>query len=144
LLAVLQAVQEEFGFLPREALTAIAGHVRAPDGKVFGVATFYNRFRLTPTGKHPIKVCMGTACHMAGGKLVLDAAERELEIKVGGITPDGEYSLERVACVGCCALAPVMLVGDEVHPHMAAFKAEEVLTVLKSARSKPEAEEEAR
>ncbi|MEW6142134.1 MAG: NAD(P)H-dependent oxidoreductase subunit E [Chloroflexota bacterium] len=133
LLSLLQAVQDEFGFLPPEAMLAVARFIHVPEGKVYGVATFYNQFRFTPPGKHPIRVCMGTACHMAGGQLVLEAAERTLDIKVGGLTPDGEFSLERVACVGCCAIAPVMVVGETVQPKMTSFKVEEVFAARKAA-----------
>jgi len=132
LLSLLQAVQDEFGFLPPEAMLAVARFIHVPESKVYGVATFYNQFRFTPPGKHPIRVCMGTACHMAGGQIVLEAAERILEIKVGGLTPDGEFSLERVACVGCCAIAPVMVVDETVQPRMTPFKVEEVFAVQKT------------
>ncbi len=131
LLSILQAVQDEFGFLPSEAMLAVARFIRVPESKVYGVATFYNQFRFTPLGRNPVRVCLGTACHMAGGQLVLEAAERTLDIKVGGLTPDGEFSLERVACVGCCAIAPVMVVGDSVQPRMTPFKVEEVFAARK-------------
>lgn len=133
LLSLLQAVQDEFGFLPPEAMLAVARFIHVPESKVYGVATFYNQFRFTPPGRHPVKVCMGTACHMAGGQLVLEAAERILDIKVGGLTPDGEFGLERVACVGCCAIAPVMVVSETVQPRMTPFKVEEVFAARKAA-----------
>jgi NADH-quinone oxidoreductase subunit E len=135
LLSLLQAVQAEFGFLPPEAMLAVANFIRVPPARVYGVATFYNLFRFIPLGRRPIKVCMGTACHMAGGPLVMEAAERTLEIKVGGITPDGEYSLDRVACVGCCAIAPVVTIGEDVHPRMSSFRTEEALIAEKTRRS---------
>lgn len=109
----------------------VADFLEIPESTVYGIATFYNQFRFTPLGKHPVKVCMGTACHLAGGKLVLEAMARELDIQVGGITPDHEFSLERVACVGCCALAPVVVIADSVHPKMNPPKVEEVLVLLK-------------
>ena len=127
LILILQKVQGEFGHIPKEAMHLIADELEIPDSEVYGVVTFYNQFRLSPLGKHPIKVCMGTACHLAGGELVLKAAERKLEIEIGGITPDGRFSLERVACVGCCALAPVMLIGEVVRPKMAPVKVAEVI-----------------
>ena len=131
LVPILQEVQEKFGYLPREAMLEVAGHLQIAASAVYGVATFYNQFRFTPLGRRPLKVCLGTACHMRGGSLVLQALEREMEIKVGDITPDGEYSLDRVACVGCCVLAPVVLVGDEVHPRLTPFKVEEMLVTLR-------------
>jgi NADH-quinone oxidoreductase subunit E len=132
LILILQQIQSNFGFLPKEAMVKIAQGLHIPESQVYGVATFYNQFRFTPLGKYPIKVCMGTACHLAGGKLVLEAVERELEIKVGDITPNGKFSLERVACIGCCALAPVMVIGEVVHPRMSPLKVEETLIPFKA------------
>lgn len=127
LIPLLQEVQQRFSYLPKEAMQGIAHFLEVPEVEVFGVATFYNQFRLAPLGKHHVRVCMGTACHLAGGKLVSEALERELDIKVGQTTENKEFSLERVACVGCCMLAPVVLMGDNVHPKMTPFKAEEAL-----------------
>ena len=131
LISLLQEVQRRFGYISKEAMLKIAGFLDVPGSAVYGIATFYNQFRFTPLGKHPVDVCMGTACHMAGGGLVLDAMARELEIEVGGITEDHEFSLDRVACVGCCALAPVVVVGDSVYPRMTAQKVEEILVSIK-------------
>ena len=131
LILILEEVQERLGYLPKEALLGIADFMHMPAASIYGVATFYNRFRFTPIGRHAIRVCMGTACHVAGGSLVMEALERELEIKVGGVTPDEEFSLDRIACVGCCVLAPVIVIGREVSPKMTPFKVEEVLAGLK-------------
>ena len=131
LILILEEVQERLGYLPKEALLEIADFVHMSAASVFGVATFYNRFRFTPIGRHAIRVCMGTACHVAGGSLVMEALERELEIKVGGVTPDEEFSLDRVACVGCCVLAPVIVINREVSAKMTPFKVEEVLAGFK-------------
>ena len=133
LISLLQAVQRKLGYVSHEAMLKIAEFLEIPGTTVYGVATFYNQFRFTPLGKHPINVCMGTACHLAGGRLVLEAMARELKIEVGGITEDSEYSLDRVACVGCCALAPVVVINDTVHPRMNAQKVEEVLVLTKPA-----------
>ncbi|MHB9093081.1 MAG: NADH-quinone oxidoreductase subunit NuoE [Eubacteriales bacterium] len=114
LIPILQGVQVKLGYLPKEAMLQIADAVQIPEVEVYGVGTFYNQFRLNPPGKHQIKVCMGTACHMTGGRIIMDSFERRLEIPEGETTPDREFSLERVACVGCCALAPVVLVDEEV------------------------------
>lgn len=139
LIALLQQVQRNFGYISKEAMLVIADFLEIPESTVYGIATFYNQFRFTPLGKHPVKVCMGTACHLAGGKLVLEAVARELGINVGSITADHQFSLERVACVGCCALAPVVVVGDTVYPKMTPPKVEEVLVNIKSMnREKPE------
>jgi NADH-quinone oxidoreductase subunit E len=101
------------------------------DVQIYGVASFYNYFRFTPLGKHPVQMCMGTACHMVGGGLVLEALERVLNTKVGGISEDGEFSLDRVACIGCCALAPVMVIGKKIYPKMAPTKVDEAVVNLK-------------
>jgi len=139
LISLLQQVQRKFGYISKEAMLAIADFLEIPESTVYSIATFYNQFRFTPLGKHPIKVCMGTACHLAGGKLVLEAVARELDVSVGGITADHEFSLERVACVGCCALAPVVVVGESVYPRMTPVKVEEVLVTIKSIKQeKPE------
>ena len=127
LVPILLEVQKEFGYLPKEAMLAVARFLGIKPTEVWGVATFFNHFRLTPLGKNHVKVCMGTACHLAGGRLVLEALERELKIKVGETSEDGQFSLERVACVGCCMLAPVTIVKDKIHPKMSPFKVEESL-----------------
>jgi NADH-quinone oxidoreductase subunit E len=131
LISLLQEAQQNFGYISNEAMLAIAGFLEIPGSTVYGIATFYNQFRFTPLGKYPVKVCMGTACHLAGGRLVLEAMARELDTEVGGITPDHEFSLDRVACVGCCALAPVVVIGDSVYPRMTPPKVEEILVSIK-------------
>ena len=112
-------------------MLAVAKFLEVPGCTVYSIATFYNQFRFTPLGKYPVKVCMGTACHMAGGMLVLEAMVRELDIEVGNITPDHEFSLDRVACIGCCALAPVVTIDDTVYPRMTPTRVEEVLVSMK-------------
>ena len=131
LITILQEIQGRLGYLPKEAMLQVAGFMQIPASTIYGVATFYNQFRFTPIGRHPIRVCLGTACHMRGGKLVLEAMERELEIKVGDLTTDGEFSLDRVACVGCCVMAPVAVVGEDIYPRMTPLKVEEVLVEFK-------------
>jgi NADH-quinone oxidoreductase subunit E len=127
LIPILLEIQKEFGYLPKEAMKRTAEFLGMKPVDVWGVATFFNQFRLTPLGKNHFKVCMGTACHLAGGRLVLEALERELNIKVGETSADGYFSLERVACIGCCMLAPVMVIKDKIHPKMSPFKVEESL-----------------
>lgn len=131
LVSILLDVQYAFGYLPKEVLLAIADFLRISPNVVYGVATFYNEFRLTPIGKRHVKVCMGTACHLQRGELVLDAAKRELDVEVGGATPDLQFSLDRVACVGCCSLAPVVVVNGVVYPKMTTIKVEEILALVK-------------
>ena len=131
LIPILQEVQQAFGYLPPIATQKVASHLRMTDVQVFGVASFYNHFRFSPLGKHPVQMCMGTACHMVGGGLVLEALERTLDIKVGGITEGREFSLDRVACIGCCGLAPVMVIGEKIYPKMSPTKVDEALVNLK-------------
>lgn len=127
LIAVLQDIQEEFGYLPKEALHAVSKEMNTPLSRVLSVTTFFNAFSLEPKGKHPINVCMGTACHVRGSTLILEKLERELEIKSGATTEDGNFSLESVRCVGCCGLAPVIMVGDEFHGKLSQTKVPGVL-----------------
>jgi NADH-quinone oxidoreductase subunit E len=127
LIPILLEIQEAFGYLPKEAMLRVAEFGGMKPVEVWGVATFFNHFRLTPLGKNHVKVCMGTACHLAGGRLVLEALERELKLKVGETSSDGEFSLERVACIGCCMLAPVAVIKDKIYPKMSSFKVEEAL-----------------
>ncbi|HDI59391.1 MAG TPA: NADH-quinone oxidoreductase subunit NuoE [Desulfobacteraceae bacterium] len=128
LIPILQMVQKHFSYLPAAAMEIVARHLDIPLAEVYGVATFYNQFRFTPPGRHPIKVCLGTACHVKGGDIILENFERKLGIRDGETTADREFSIERVACVGCCALAPVALVGETVHGNMAPSKIEGLFT----------------
>ncbi|HEY3377600.1 MAG TPA: NADH-quinone oxidoreductase subunit NuoE [Armatimonadota bacterium] len=115
LIPILQAVQGVFGFLPEEALGVIARHLGLSPAKVYGVATFYNQFRLLPVGKHTVRVCRGTACHVRGSKLLLDGFADQLGVSPGDTTADGEFTLETVACLGACSIAPVVTVDDNFH-----------------------------
>jgi len=131
LIPLLQEVQTKLGYLPKKTMQEIADFLEMPAVEVWGVATFYNQFRFVPLGKYHTMVCMGTACHLVGGRLIVEALERELDIKVGKTTEDGNFSLERVACIGCCMLAPVVVIGDQIHPKMTPFKVEESLIPYK-------------
>ena len=127
LIPILLEIQKELGYLPKETMKKVALFLGMKPIDVWGVATFFNQFRLAPLGKNHVKVCMGTACHLARGRLVLEALERELGIKVGETSIDGHFSLERVACIGCCMLSPVMMIKDRIYPKMSPFKVEESL-----------------
>lgn len=127
LIAILQEVQTGFGYLPEEAMQRVAQFVGVSESEVYGVATFYGQFRLTPGGRNTIRVCLGTACHVQGGARILATVENELGIARGGTTPDGAFSLETVACLGACALAPNMTINGEVHGKMTPQKVAETL-----------------
>jgi len=132
LVEALHATQEAFGYLPRPALENIAEEMHLPFSRVYGVASFYAQFRLRPVGKYVIDVCMGTACHVAGAPLVLDAFSQELEIPNGGTTTDGLFTLQTVNCVGACALAPVVRIGnDETYGRMGPAEARRLVRRLR-------------
>ena len=112
LIPVLQSVQSRIGYLPREAMERIAQRTGVPASRVFGVATFYSQFRLEPVGRYVIKVCHGTACHVQGAVAVTEAICNELGVEPGDTTADGKFTVESVACLGCCSLAPVMMIEE--------------------------------
>ena len=129
LIQVLQDVQRAYHYLPCDVLRRVAETLRVPQAKVFSVATFYKAFSLTPEGKTVIKVCTGTACHIRGAEMLIEEIERELNIKPGGVTPDMSFSLKTVNCVGACAMAPLVIVGEKYHGKA---KAAEMGTILGS------------
>ncbi len=115
LVMVLHRVQESFGFVPREIAFEVAELLEVPLAKIYGVITFYNFFRLKAPGRNIIQVCMGTACYLRGGEDVLNEIEALLGVGLNAVTPDGAFSIEAVRCLGCCGLAPVMVINGEVH-----------------------------
>ncbi|UNC91478.1 NADH-quinone oxidoreductase subunit NuoE [Candidatus Contubernalis alkaliaceticus] len=112
---ILQAVQNAYGYLPREAMQYVAKSLRVPFSRIFGVVTFYAQFHLKPRGKYIIRVCKGTACHVRGGAKIADRIMDELDITVGATTPDLKFTMETVACIGACGLAPVLMVNEDTH-----------------------------
>ena len=116
-LAILQDIQREYNFLPREALEQTAQRLGVPEGEIYRMATFFTSFSLHPKGKYVFKVCLGTACHVLGGPRILESLERELGIEAGETTSDGMFSLEAVRCLGACALGPVVVVNEEPYAH---------------------------
>jgi NADH:ubiquinone oxidoreductase subunit E len=120
--AILQDIQEEFNYLPKEALIKVSGELDIPLSRILSVATFYKAFSLEPRGKYPINVCLGTACHVRGGARIMDKIERELGIQRGETTEDLNFSLDEVRCLGCCGLAPVMMVGKDIHGKLSESK----------------------
>ena len=131
LIPILQEVQQEQGYLSRDAVVQIGQHLNLPTSKIYGVATFYNQFRFQPQGRNHVQVCRGTACHVKGSAAILEAVKRELKIDAGQTSRDGEFSLEVVACIGACGLAPTMAINGEFH---AAVKPEAVQGILDSYR----------
>jgi NADH-quinone oxidoreductase subunit E len=127
LIPILQETQKAFRYLPAAAIKEIALYLNIPESAVYGVSTFYARFRLKPQGKKTVRVCRGTACHVRGTQKVLAEMEKILGIKAGETTPDNEYTLETVACIGACALAPVITIDDEVFGKMTPRKVTEIL-----------------
>lgn len=127
LIPVLQRVQEVQGYLSPDAMRWISRWLKVSPNEVFGVATFYAQFRFHPPGRHHLKVCLGTACHVQGGEQMLDVLQRRLDVNPGQTTADGEYDLERVACLGCCALAPVVTMDDTTFSQMSVLKLQRVL-----------------
>ncbi len=127
LIAMLGDVQAERGYLPESALREVASKLGLPLRDVYGVATFYSAFTLKPRGKHTVTVCLGTACHVRGGARLADTLGSDLKIKAGETTADGEFSLETVNCLGCCAIGPIMLVDGVYHGAMTPQKALKVL-----------------
>ena len=118
LIPILQDVQEKQGFLSRESVEAVGKALNVPVSKIYGVATFYNQFRFTPQGRFHIQVCRGTACHVKGSLAVLDALKRELKVEAGETTREGLFSLEVVACIGACGLAPVINIDGNFHANL--------------------------
>jgi NADH-quinone oxidoreductase subunit E len=142
LIPILQMIQEKHGYLASKAIEMVAEQLEIPICEVYGVATFYNQFRFHPPGKHQIKVCLGTACHIRGGDIILENFERKLGIRSGETTTDREFSIDRVACVGCCALAPVAIVDNTVQGQMAPSKVEGIILGFQIEKEKEEREKQ--
>jgi len=142
LIPILQKVQGRLGYLPRQAMLEIAQFLGIPAIDVYGVVTFYNQFRLNPPGKHSIRVCLGTACHMKGGYITLDAWKRRLSIDRGETTCDREFDLDTVACVGCCTMAPVTVVDDKPQAKVEPTKVDGILLSFEREREKKSKEKQ--
>lgn len=120
LIPLLQSAQDHFGYIPRRAISYISTVTGIPESEIYGVITFYSQFRLRPMGKFVIRVCAGTACHVSGSKMLIDTIEDEIGVSVGDTSEDGLFTLQTVACIGCCSLAPVVMVNDDTHGSLAA------------------------
>ena len=128
LILILHDIQAEYKYLPKDVLIYVAENLKVPLALVYSIATFYKAFSLEPRGKYLIRVCLGTACHVRGGQRILDTLERVLGIKSGETTPDRKFTLEQVNCLGCCAIGPVIVVGDEYHDRVQSAKVEKILS----------------
>jgi NADH-quinone oxidoreductase E subunit len=127
LIPILQAIQEEYGYLPQDILDKMCDMTGLFPSQVMGVATFYSQFRLQKAGENIIKLCFGTACHVNGAEKIAEALTDELKIKIGETTVDDKFTLETVACLGCCSLAPVMMIGNETYGRLTPDKARKII-----------------
>ncbi len=127
LIPLLQSAQEHYGYIPRRAIEYIAGVTGVPESEIYGVITFYSQFRLKPMGKYVIRVCAGTACHVSGARTIRETIEDELGIEEGDTTDDGLFTLNTVACIGCCSLAPVMMINDDTHGRLTPASVRKIL-----------------
>jgi len=127
IIPALQKLQDEYGYLPRPAVERMAKRMRIPSSKVYGVITFYAQFKLSPRGKYIIRVCKGTACHIQGSPKIAERIQEILQVEDGETTPDLKFTLEEVACIGACALAPVMMINDDPHGRLSPDRIKEIL-----------------
>ena len=132
LIPLLQEIQDVYGYVPAESIKLIAGELSIFPVEIYGILTFYAQFYLTQRGKHTIKVCQGTACHVMGGKEILDYLSDKLEIRDGETTRDGMFSLERVACLGCCGMAPVIVIDNDFYGRCTIQKLDKLLDKYKN------------
>lgn len=131
LIPILQFVQDRHGYLPRSFMEEIGNYLDLAPSKVYSVASFYTQFRFEPLGKHLVKICHGTACHVKGAETVTETVESELGATMGETTEDGEFTVERVACLGCCSLAPAMMIDDTVYGNLTRDKIKNTLNDFK-------------
>jgi NADH-quinone oxidoreductase subunit E len=135
LIPLLQGTQDLYGFIPREAFEKLSDRTGIPLSDMFGVATFYAQFRLSPVGKHIIKVCHGTACHVQNAKEITEALEESLGVKDGQTTEDRLFTLESVACLGCCSLAPVMMISEQAYGKLTGNEAVRIIKNIRLAEN---------
>jgi len=140
LIPLLQSAQDHFGYIPRRAIRHISGVTGIPESEVFGVITFYNQFRLRPVGRHVIRVCCGTACHVSRSKMLIEALEDELGIEVGDTTEDGLFTLFTVACLGCCSLSPVTMIDEDTHGRLTPATVRRLLRSVRRKEAQKKAE----
>ncbi len=141
LIPLLQSAQEHFGYVPRRAIKYISEVTGIPESEIYGVITFYSQFRLQPMGKHVVRICVGTACHVSGVRSIVEAIQDELGIEVGDTTADGLFTLFTVACLGCCSLAPVIMIDDNTHGRLTPASARRLLKDIRRKAAAPAAAE---
>jgi NADH-quinone oxidoreductase subunit E len=127
LIPLLQRTQEKLGYISEEAVKQISRFLKISENQIFGVASFYSQFRFNAPGRNSIKVCLGTACHVRGGQILCEAVQRELDVSPGQTTKDQRFDLQRVACLGCCALAPVIQINSDIYSRMTVIRLKEIL-----------------
>jgi len=140
LIPLLQSAQDHFGYIPRRAIKYISTVTNIPEATIYGVITFYSQFRLQPMGKNMIRLCVGTACHVARASVLVDTIQDELGIEPGGTTADGIFTLFTVACLGCCSLAPVMMINDETHGRLTPAEVRKILRKVRREEKKKSAQ----
>ncbi len=140
LIPLLQSAQDHFGYIPRRAINYISTVTGIPESEVYGVITFYSQFRLKPMGKYVIRACAGTACHVSGADLIRETIEDELGIEEGQTTDDGLFTLNTVACIGCCSLAPVIMINDNTHGRLTPAEVRKILRKYKRGEKNASAE----
>ncbi len=141
LIPLLQQVQTEMGYVPKEAISEISKELRVSPSDIYGVLTFYAQFRMKPVGKHMVKICRGTACHVRGAPLIIDAVDEELGLTDGGdTTKDGEFTVEKVACFGACSLAPVMIIDEDTKGNITPDQARKMIRKIIKVVAKEKAE----
>ena len=134
LIHVLHDVQEEFGYIPAQAISQISKRLKISESEIFGVLTFYKAFSLKPRGEHLITICMGTACHVRGAPMILDEFERKLGIKAGETSEDNQFTLETVNCVGACALGPIAIADGEYHGQLKTREVDKIIEKLMNTK----------
>jgi NADH-quinone oxidoreductase subunit E/NADP-reducing hydrogenase subunit HndA len=127
LIAVLHKVQELYGYLPKDVMDVVAEKMQIPTAHIWGVATFYHYFNLSPIGKHTISICMGTACYVKGADKILETLKKELKVAVGQTTEDGLFTLQEARCLGACGIAPVIMVGEKIYGELDAKKTVDII-----------------
>ncbi len=136
LIFLLQDIQEEYGYISEENMKAVSGYIKVPVSRAYSVATFYQSFRLEPKGEHEIKVCLGTACHLKGGMRLAEELKRRTGVESDGTSKDMRYTLEAVNCLGACAMAPVAVIDDTLHPNSSVKKLDRMLSEIDSEDTK--------